>query len=145
MIMQVYHVLIIGCVVYTLCPISACSCIGHASHMHTRCTFAAHILTLDMFCIHSHQLILFRPLADIICSCVLVVPWSTSLFHHPQHIMFSLCFVAFFKICFCLLFELHFLIHLAPLTHHYPCSHLLLFLSVLLIHFSICDKKWRVY
>ena len=38
----VHHVLIIGCVFYTLCPMSACSCIGHASHMHTRCTFAAH-------------------------------------------------------------------------------------------------------
>ena len=38
----VYHVLIIGCVFYTLCPVSACFCIGHASHMHTRCTFAAH-------------------------------------------------------------------------------------------------------
>ena len=31
----------------------------------------------------------------------------------------SLCFVAFFLfLCFCLMFELHFLIHLAPLMHH---------------------------
>ena len=37
MIMHVYHVLIIGYVFYTLCLVSACSCIGHASHMHTRC------------------------------------------------------------------------------------------------------------
>ena len=36
MIMHVYHVLIIGCVLYTLCPVSACSCIGYASHMHTK-------------------------------------------------------------------------------------------------------------
>ena len=57
-IIYVYHVLIIGGVFYTLCPMSAYSCIGHASHMHTRCTFAAHTrctfvahtLTLDMFC-----------------------------------------------------------------------------------------------
>ena len=38
MIMYVYYVLIIGCVFYTLCPLSAYSCIGRASHMHTRCT-----------------------------------------------------------------------------------------------------------
>ena len=60
-IIHVYHVLIIGGVFYTLFPMSAYSCIGyalvmhwlcigHASHMHTRCTFAAHTLTLDMFC-----------------------------------------------------------------------------------------------
>ena len=46
-IIHVYHVLIIGCVFYTLCPMSACSYVGHASHMHTRCTFDAHTLTLD--------------------------------------------------------------------------------------------------
>ena len=50
MIMCVYHVLIIGGVFYALCPMSAYSCIGHASHMHTSCTFVAHTLTLDMFC-----------------------------------------------------------------------------------------------
>ena len=37
-IIHVYHVLIIGGVFYALCPMSAYSCIGHASHMHTRCT-----------------------------------------------------------------------------------------------------------
>ena len=52
-IIHVYHVLIIGCMVYTLCPMSACSCIGHASHMHTRCTIDAHTLSIHMFCIHS--------------------------------------------------------------------------------------------
>ena len=35
-IIHVYHVLIIGGVFYTLCPVSAYSYIGHASHMHTR-------------------------------------------------------------------------------------------------------------
>ena len=49
-IIHVYHVLIIGDVFYTLCLVSTYSCIGHASHMHTRCTFAAHTLTLDMLC-----------------------------------------------------------------------------------------------
>ena len=42
MIMHVYHVLIFGYMFYILFPLSACSCIGHTSHMHTRCTFAAH-------------------------------------------------------------------------------------------------------
>ena len=51
-IIHVYHVLIIGCVFYTLFPMSAYLCIGHASHMHTSCTFATHILTLDMFYTH---------------------------------------------------------------------------------------------
>ena len=41
-IIYVYHVLIIGGVFYTLCPVSAYSCIGHASHIHTRYTFVAH-------------------------------------------------------------------------------------------------------
>ena len=49
-IIHVYHVLIIGGVFYTLFLVNAYSCIGHASHMHTRCTFDAHTLTLDMFC-----------------------------------------------------------------------------------------------
>ena len=52
-IIHVYHVFIFGCVFYTLFPLSACLCIGYASHMHTRCTFDAHTLTLDMFCVHS--------------------------------------------------------------------------------------------
>ena len=58
MIIHVYHVLIIGCVFYTLCPLSACSCIGHASHMHIKCTLVALLLhTLDhltCFYIHSY-------------------------------------------------------------------------------------------
>ena len=49
-IIHVYHVLIIGGVLYTLFPVSAYSCIGYASYMHTRYTFVAHTLTLDMFC-----------------------------------------------------------------------------------------------
>jgi len=56
MIIHVYHVLIIACVFYILCPMSACSCIDHASHMHTRCTFDAHTLTRDIF-LHSFMLV----------------------------------------------------------------------------------------
>ena len=37
-ISHVYHVLIIGGVFYALRLVSAYSCIGHASHMHTRYT-----------------------------------------------------------------------------------------------------------
>ena len=79
-IIHIYHVLIISGVFYTLCPVSAYSCIGHASHMHTRCTFAAHTLTLDMFCT---SLMLVKSFLDLLalitCSCVYVMP----MFHHP--------------------------------------------------------------
>ena len=51
MIIHIYHVLIIGCVFYTLYPMSVLSCIAQASHMHTTSTLDAHILSLDMFCI----------------------------------------------------------------------------------------------
>ena len=118
-IIYVYHVLIIGCVFYTPWPLSACSCIGYASHMHTRCTFAAHTLTLDMFCIHSCQLSLFRSFSTysmFLCLCHAQV---YIMFHHPQYVMFTLCFVAFFFFgCFCLSFELHFLIQITPLMYH---------------------------
>ena len=40
-IIHVYHVLIIGGVFYALCHVSAYSCIGYASHMHTTCTLDA--------------------------------------------------------------------------------------------------------
>ena len=43
-IIHVYHVLIIGCVFYTPCPVSAYSCIGHVSHIRTRCTLDALLL-----------------------------------------------------------------------------------------------------
>ena len=45
------------------------------------------------------------------------------------------------SILFCLLFEPHFLIHLAPLMHLYPYSYLRLLPSFLLDPFSISDKK----
>ena len=44
--------------------------------------------------------------------------------------MFTLYFVAFFR-CFCLLFELHFLIHLAPVMHHLLPLFISSFLSLL--------------
>ena len=96
-IIHVYHALIIDCIFYTLCPISACSCISHASYMHNRCTIDAHILSLYMFCIHSCQLSLFRPFSTynmFLCLCHALV---YTMFHHPYYAIFSLCFVA---LCF---------------------------------------------
>ena len=141
-IFHVYHVLIIGCVFYTLCPVCAYSCIGHTSHMHTRCTFAAHTLTLDKFCIHSCQLSLFRPFSTynvFLCPCRAQV---YIMFHHPQYIMFTLCFVAFFFNVFvlCLSFIFSFILHPSYIIF-YPCSYLLFFPSFLLIHLSIRYKK----
>ena len=49
MIMHVYHVLIIGCVFYTLWSKCASSCLDHISHMHTSCTLDAHTYSLVMF------------------------------------------------------------------------------------------------
>ena len=69
LIMHVLHVLIIGCVFYTLCPMNSLSCIAHASHVHTTSTLNAHTLSLDMSCIHSCYVSLLKPLALIICSC----------------------------------------------------------------------------
>ena len=42
---------------------------------------------------------------------------------------------------FCLLFELHFLIHFVPFMHHYPYLYLLFFPSFFLAPLSICVKK----
>ena len=124
------------------CLLMHWSCIGHASHMHTRCTFATHTLTLDMFCIHLCQLSLFRLFSIcnmFLCLCHALV---YTLFHHPQYVMFTLCFVAFFR-CFCLSFGLHFLIHLASFMHHLLPLFISSssFFSFLLIHLSIHDKK----
>ena len=44
--------------------------------------------------------------------------------------MFTLCFVAFFRY-FCLLFELHFIIHIASLMHHLLPLFISSFLSLL--------------
>ena len=117
------------CVLHTL-PVSACSYIGHASHMHNRCTFAAHTLTLDMFCIHSCQLSLFIPFSTYNMFSCLCHALAYTLLHHPQHVMFTLCFVAFFRY-FCLLFELHFIIHIASLMHHLLPLFISSFLSLL--------------
>ena len=43
-IIHIYYVLIIGGVFYAFCPVSAYSCIGHASQMYTRCTLDAPML-----------------------------------------------------------------------------------------------------
>ena len=69
MIMHAWHVLIIGCVFYTLWLVSALSCIVYASHMHTISTLDAHTLSPDMFCIYSCYVSVFRLIALITCSC----------------------------------------------------------------------------
>ena len=43
-IIHVYHVLIIAGVFYTLFPVSAYSCIGHALVVHLTCTLDAPLL-----------------------------------------------------------------------------------------------------
>ena len=143
--MHVYHVLIIGCVFYTLCLVSACSCIGHASHMYNRCTFATHTLTLDMFCIDSYQLSLLVLLAHITCSCVYVMPSSIlcsiilsmlCLLYTLQHFLD----VFVFRLNFIFSFILH-----PSCIIFYLYSYLHFFPSFLLIHLSIRDKNGRVY
>ena len=73
-------------------------------------------------------------LVSLSCFGLHLVPSSLAC-----HIYFILCSI--FLGFFCLSFELHFLIHLAPLMHHYPYSYLIFFPTFLLIHLSICDKK----
>ena len=116
-ITMIMHVLIFNYVFYTLFPLSACSCISHASHMHTRCTFAAHTLTLDMFCTSLMLVKSFQIFQHLTCSCVFVIPRFTScsiilsmtcIFYTLQHVLRCLCFS----------FELYFLIHLVLLMHH---------------------------
>ena len=97
-IIHVYYVLIIGSVFYALCLVSAYSCIGHASHMHSRCTFAARILTLDMFCTSLMLVKSFQTFQHLICSCVYVMPKFTSC-SIVLSMSCSLCFVAFFSSC----------------------------------------------
>ena len=59
-----------------------------------------------------------------------------TLFILAYHIYLILC-----RIYFCLRIELHFLIHLAPLMHHYHCSYIHLFPLFLLDPLSSPDKK----
>ena len=104
------YIWFIGCVFNTLCPMCAFS-------MYWSCIAHSHLL-------HS-------PLLPLSCIGLYLVSSS-------QHVMFILCFVAFY---FVLGFELHFLIHFAPLMHHYLCSYLHLLPLFLLDHLSIRDKK----
>ena len=92
----------------------------HALAMHLTCTLDAPC------CTHSNTL-----------SCL-------GLHHVPLSLACHIFFMLYgiFKDVFCLMFELHFLIHLAPLMHHLlSLSYLLFFPTFLLIHLSIRDKK----
>ena len=82
---------------------------------------------------HSH--LLHTPLLPLSCLGLYLV--SSSL---ACHVLLYALLLCVFKV-FCLLFELLFLINLAPLMHHYPYSYFLFFPSFLLIHLSIRDKK----
>ena len=138
-IIHVQHVLIIGGVFYTLFPVSAYSCISHASHMHTKCTFAAHTLTFDMFCTSLMLVKSFYTFQHLTYSCVYLMPRFTSC-----SIIFSMSCLLYalqhFFRCFCLLFELHFLIHLASLMHHLLPLFISYFLSLLSLDSFVYKK-----
>ena len=69
--------------------------------------------------------------------CYLVMYWSiTCFFILACHVYLMLC-----SILFCLRCELHFLIHLAPLMHHYHCSYLHLLPSFFLDLFVYSCQK----
>jgi len=94
-------------------------CFGHALHIATSCTHP--------------------PLAHTFAT--LVMRWSIPYFFILAcHVYRMLC-----SILFRFRFELHFLIHLAPLLHHYHCLHLHLLPSFFLDHLSIRDKKGGEY
>ena len=108
------HFWFIGCVFYTPCP-----------------TYA---FLMPYSCI-AHRHLLRTPLLPQSCLGLYLVSLSLAchvLLYALQHCVFNV---------FCLLFELHFLIHHVPLMHHYPCSYLLFFPSFLFINLSIRDKK----
>ena len=115
-IIHVYYVLIIGSVFYALCLVSAYSCIGHASHMHTRCTFVAHTLILDMFYTSLMLVKSCQTFQHLTCSCVYVMPRFTSC-SIILSMSCSLCFVAIFFIflfyvfVLCLSFIFSFILH----------------------------------
>ena len=61
MIIHVYHVLIIGCVFYTLWPNCAKSYLAHASHRHTICTLDAHTCTIvTCFTFHWYYMLVWH-------------------------------------------------------------------------------------
>ena len=95
---------------------------------NTPCPTCAYFNALVMHCTQP-------PLAHTFAT--LVIYCSTPCFFILAcHDYFILC-----NILFCLLFELNFLIHLAPFMHHSPCLYLYLLPSFLLNPLSIHDKK----
>ena len=79
--------------------------------------------------------LLHTPLLPLSCIGLYLVSSS-------QHVMLALCFVASYYV---LCFELHFLIHLAPLMHHSPFSFLHLLPSFLLDPFVYQCQKGGKY
>ena len=91
-----------------------------APHVHFLCI--GHALHIATFCTY-----LFYPCNTLV---------YTFFFILAYHVYLMLCIILF-----CLRFELHFLIHLAPIMHHYHCSYLHLLPLFLLDPLSIRDKK----
>ena len=129
------------------------SCIAHSHLLHTpslplSCIglYLVHptchvyfILCSTLFClkIELHFLIHLTPLMHHYhCSFLHLLP--SFLLDHLSCFFILACHV-YLMLCntlFCLKIELHFLIHLAPLMHHYHCSFLHLLPSFLLDHLS---------
>ena len=84
--------------------------------------YLTHLTPYVHFSCIEHSHFLHTPLLPLSCIGLYLISSS-------WHVMFTLCFVAF---CYVLCFELHFLIHLAPLMHHSPYSFLHLLPSFLL-------------
>ena len=105
-----------------------CSLVVYLTHFALHCIFHA----LVMHCT-------LPPLAHTFAT--LVMHWSTPCFFILVcHVYLMLC-----SILFCLMIELHFLIHLAPLIHHYHCSYLYLLPLFLLDPCLFLTKRGRVY
>ena len=104
------------------------SLVVYLTHLPHMCIFHA----LVMHCTHP-------PLAHTFAT--LVMHWFRPFFFILAcHVYLMLC-----SILLCLWFELHFLIYLTSLMHHYHCSFLHLLPSFLLDPLSILTKRGKVY
>ena len=97
--------------------------------------FGSLIVYLTHLAPHVHFPCIQPPLVHTFAT--LVMHWSIPCFFILAcHVYLMLCSILLF-----LRFKLYFLIHLAPLMHHYHCSYIHLLPSFLLDPLSIPDKK----
>ena len=119
----------------------------HALIMHFTCTLDAscctHSNTWHVLHFTHASLVFLDLLVHITCSCIYVTPKFISC-SIILSMSCSLWFVAFFW-CFCLMFELHFLIHLAPLMHHTLTHIFFSFPHSFWLFCLFVTKKGRVY